>query len=129
VYGPDFRVLTVRDRVSRTRYEDGSRHNDEPSAETIQVWSTTQLGKSRGQEVRDQPSDRTGDAHHIGTTMTLETAQGPRPRLTFACEPDSVRLSTLFVDPAVITDLQALGAHIALALADFNPERANRHRL
>ena len=46
------------------------------------------------------------------------------PRLTFACELDPARLTALFADPAVIADLQALGAHVALALADLSDERA-----
>lgn len=45
-------------------------------------------------------------------------------RLTFACELDPARLTALFADPAVIADLQALGAHVALTLADLSDERA-----
>jgi hypothetical protein len=44
--------------------------------------------------------------------------------LTFACELDPARLTALFTDPAVIADLQALGAHVALMLSDLSPERA-----
>src|SRR5919108_3238390 len=46
------------------------------------------------------------------------------PRLTFACELAPARLTPLFADPAVIADLQALGAYVALALADLSDERA-----
>ncbi len=45
------------------------------------------------------------------------------PRLTFACELDAPRLADLLADPAVIANLQALKAGVALALADFAPER------
>lgn len=48
----------------------------------------------------------------------------PRPSLTFACELDPARLTALFSDAAVIADLQALGAHVALMLSDLSPERA-----
>lgn len=46
------------------------------------------------------------------------------PRLTFACELDAARLSDLLADPAVLAELKALNAGVALALADFTPERA-----
>src|SRR5690348_5969662 len=46
------------------------------------------------------------------------------PRLTLACELDPARLTALFADPAVIADLQALGAHVALMLSDLGDERA-----
>jgi hypothetical protein len=45
-------------------------------------------------------------------------------RLTFACELDPARLTALFSDAAVIADLQALGAHVALMLSDLSVERA-----
>src|SRR5579872_1513786 len=51
------------------------------------------------------------------------TAMQPR-RLTFACEVDPARLTALFADAAVIADLQALGAHVALMLSDLSAERA-----
>jgi hypothetical protein len=44
--------------------------------------------------------------------------------LTLACELDPARLSALFANPAVIGDLQALGARIALMLSDLSDERA-----
>ena len=48
----------------------------------------------------------------------------PPPRLTFACELDPARLTALFSDAAVIADLQALGAHVALMLSYLSAERA-----
>jgi hypothetical protein len=51
--------------------------------------------------------------------MTLQP-----PRLTFACELDRARLADLFADPAVIGDLLALGARVALMCSDFSDERA-----
>ena len=48
----------------------------------------------------------------------------PPPRLTFACELDPARLTALFSDAAVLADLQALGAHVALMLSDLSVERA-----
>jgi hypothetical protein len=47
-----------------------------------------------------------------------------QPRLTFACDLDPARLTALFSDAAVIADLQALGAHVALMLSDLSAERA-----
>lgn len=47
-----------------------------------------------------------------------------RPVLTFACELDPARLTVLFTDPAVIDDLVALRARVALMLSDFSDERA-----
>lgn len=44
--------------------------------------------------------------------------------MTFACELDPACLTALFADPAVITDLQALGAHVGLMLSDLSPARA-----
>jgi hypothetical protein len=46
------------------------------------------------------------------------------PTLTFACELDAARLTALFDDPAVLADLQALRARVALMLSDYTPERA-----
>ena len=46
------------------------------------------------------------------------------PRLTFACELDAARLTTLVADRTVLTDLQALRARVALMLSDLSPERA-----
>jgi hypothetical protein len=45
-------------------------------------------------------------------------------RLTFACELDPARLTALFADDAVLADLQALGACVALMLSDLSAERA-----
>ena len=47
-----------------------------------------------------------------------------QPRLTFACELDRSRLTSLFSNASVIEDLQALGAHVTLMLSDFSDERA-----
>lgn len=46
------------------------------------------------------------------------------PVLTFACELDPAWLTALFADPAVIGDLLALRARVALMLSDFSGERA-----
>lgn len=46
------------------------------------------------------------------------------PRVTFACELDPTRLTALFADDAVLADLQALGARVALMLSDLSDERA-----
>src|SRR5512140_333149 len=46
------------------------------------------------------------------------------PQLTFACELDRDRLAGLFADPAVIDDLLALGARVALMCSDFSDQRA-----
>ncbi len=51
-------------------------------------------------------------------------ASTPRPRLTFACELDSARLTALFSDTTVIPALRELGASIALMLSDLSVERA-----
>jgi hypothetical protein len=48
----------------------------------------------------------------------------PAPRLSFACELDPARLVNLFADSAVIDDLLALGARVALMCSDFRNERA-----
>ena len=48
----------------------------------------------------------------------------PAPRLSFACELDPVRLVDLFADSAVIDDLLALEARVALMCSDFSDERA-----
>jgi hypothetical protein len=54
----------------------------------------------------------------------------PQPRLTFACELSSERLDDLFADRSIIAGLRALNSRVALALADFTPERARVvHRL
>jgi hypothetical protein len=52
-----------------------------------------------------------------------QVALGP-PRLTFACELDPARLAALVAGPAVIDDLLALGARVALMCSDFSDERA-----
>jgi hypothetical protein len=46
------------------------------------------------------------------------------PRLTFACELDPARLAALVAGSAVIDDLLALGARVALMCSDFSDERA-----
>jgi hypothetical protein len=48
----------------------------------------------------------------------------PGPRLSFACELDPARLAALFADAAVIDDLPALDARVALMYSDFSDERA-----
>jgi hypothetical protein len=48
----------------------------------------------------------------------------PAPRLSFACELDPARLVELFADAAVIDDLLALDAQMALMCSDFSDERA-----
>jgi len=48
----------------------------------------------------------------------------PRPRLTFACELDSARLTGLFAGPSVVTHLQALSARVAMMVSDLSPARA-----
>jgi hypothetical protein len=50
--------------------------------------------------------------------------RGQRPQLAFACDSDTAKLQSLFADPALIPELKALRAEIALALADLSPERA-----
>jgi len=47
-----------------------------------------------------------------------------QPRLTFACELEMDALQALFADPAVMDDLAALEASVALGILDFTPERA-----
>lgn len=59
-----------------------------------------------------------GDAAARGEMTSL------RPRLTFACELDRGRLAELFADSAVIDDLLALEARVALMCSDFSDERA-----
>jgi hypothetical protein len=44
--------------------------------------------------------------------------------LTFACELDTQRLQELFADPAVIADVSALDARVALMLSDYTVGRA-----
>jgi hypothetical protein len=46
------------------------------------------------------------------------------PQLTFACELDPARLADLFADSAVIDDLLALDARVALMCSDFSDQRA-----
>jgi len=48
----------------------------------------------------------------------------PAPRLSFACELAPARLAELFADAAVIDDLLALDARVALKCSDFSDERA-----
>lgn len=52
------------------------------------------------------------------------TASAQPPHLVFACELDSIELQQLFADPAVVSDLVALHAGVALALQDMSPQRA-----
>jgi hypothetical protein len=52
----------------------------------------------------------------------------PQPRLTFACELDASRLSALVADAAVIDDLRALEARVAMMLSDLSSERADAVR-
>ncbi len=47
-----------------------------------------------------------------------------QPRLTFACELDTPRLTELFADASVMVELQALRARVALMLSDYSAERA-----
>jgi hypothetical protein len=60
---------------------------------------------------------------HSGAGARGELTLQP-PRLTFACELDPARLAGLFADSAVIDDLLALGARVALMCSDFSDERA-----
>jgi hypothetical protein len=60
---------------------------------------------------------------HSGARAQGEVTLQP-PRLTFACELDPARLAVLFDDFAVIDDLLALGARVALMCSDFSDERA-----
>jgi hypothetical protein len=46
------------------------------------------------------------------------------PQLTFACELDQARLAELFADPAVVGDLLALKARVALMCSDYSDRRA-----
>jgi len=48
----------------------------------------------------------------------------PQPCLTFACELDADPLQALFAEPAVLDDLAALKAGIALGILDLTPQRA-----
>ena len=52
----------------------------------------------------------------------------PQPRLTFACELDASRLGALVADAAVIEDLQALKARVAMMLSDLSSGRADAVR-
>jgi hypothetical protein len=60
---------------------------------------------------------------HSGAGARGELTLQP-PRLTFACELDPAQLADLFADSAVIDDLLALGARVALMCSDFSDERA-----
>jgi hypothetical protein len=51
-----------------------------------------------------------------------------QPRLTFACELDASRLGALVADAAVIEDLRALEARVAMMLSDLSSERADAVR-
>jgi hypothetical protein len=46
------------------------------------------------------------------------------PQLTFACELGHARLAELFADSAVVDDLLALNARVALMCSDFSDQRA-----
>ncbi len=50
----------------------------------------------------------------------------PSPRLTFACELDTGRLADLSADSAVVDDLLALGAPVALMCSDFKRRARGR---
>ena len=63
-------------------------------------------------------------AVHSGDAGTRGELTLPPPRLTFACELDPARLADLFADSAVIDDLLALGARVALMCSDFSDQRA-----
>lgn len=56
--------------------------------------------------------------------FTLNTGSHARPRLTFACELDSARLTDLFTDPSVVTHLQARSARVAMMVSDLSSARA-----
>jgi hypothetical protein len=62
-------------------------------------------------------------AHHGDAGGRGEITLEP-PQLTFACELDHARLADLFADSAVIDDLLALDARVALMCSDFSDERA-----
>src|SRR5512139_2662143 len=46
------------------------------------------------------------------------------PVMTFFCELESQPLESLFSNPQVIPDLQALNAGVSLGILDLSPERA-----
>ncbi|MFH1928824.1 MAG: hypothetical protein ABIK79_11735 [Chloroflexota bacterium] len=48
-----------------------------------------------------------------------------QPHLTFACELEMNAFQALFADPAVMDDLAALEASVALGILDLTPERAS----
>lgn len=59
----------------------------------------------------------------MGTEVLPSGRRTQRPTLTFACELGRDRVEAFFADATVISALQALGARVALALADFSPPR------
>jgi hypothetical protein len=69
-------------------------------------------------DAQDGVTDGPAGGHHLSMDLLSP------PRLSFACELDAPRLSELFANRAVIADLQALGAHVALMLSDLTDERA-----
>jgi len=64
-------------------------------------------------------------AIHTGKGGERRELMFPPPQLTFACELRSVRLADLFADSAVIDDLRALDARVALMCSDFSDQRAS----
>jgi hypothetical protein len=61
---------------------------------------------------------------HSGDAAARGEMTSALPRLTFACELHPDRLAELFADSAVIDDLLALAARVALMCSDFSDERA-----
>jgi hypothetical protein len=62
-------------------------------------------------------------AHSGGDAAREQVALQPH-ELTCACELDPGRLADLFADSAVVEDLLALRARVALMCSDFSDERA-----
>ena len=54
---------------------------------------------------------------------------GVQPELFFGCDMDSAKLESFFSDAALIGNLKALNAGIALGISDFSPARARAVRL
>jgi hypothetical protein len=59
-----------------------------------------------------------------GSSGSVLVPGGASPVLVFACDGPITDLESLFSQPGVISDLQALHAGIALAVPDLTPERA-----
>ncbi len=68
------------------------------------------------------PARATGDARDVNGNVRI---QGPptRPNLIFGCDRQTRDLDALFT-PALVVQLKALGASIALSTEDLSPERA-----